>query len=96
VFRSLNGGIRLHGAAGSLVLGSTPAATVRNWHIRRSKSHPGKWVLTATIETVHPFYVRQRPLMFVPPRLNGFWCWGIESIDVGATQLVARLGPPEQ
>lgn len=96
MFRSLRGGVRIHGAAGSLVWGHQTAATVRGWTIRRNPKRLGEWVLTATIATVHPFRVRQRPLFFSAPRKQGFWCWGVEAVDVGTTQLIARLGPPEQ
>jgi len=89
--------LRLRGAAASILWGYHPAATLRSWSIAKVK---GQWMLTATIERVDRFQVRQTPLLFTAPHergRDGWWAWGVESLDlVGPNQLRARLGPPEQ
>jgi len=89
--------IRITGAAGDILWGYRPAVSFRHWAIR--KGQDGRWILTATIACVEPFAIRQTPLLFTAPRegaRDGFWAWGVESVQVGAERLVARLGPPEQ
>lgn len=88
--------LRLRGGAAAILWGYRPAATLRSWTIAKVD---GQWTLTATIERAEAFLCRQRPLLFTAPRTgahDGFWAWGIESMDVGTQQLRARLGPPEQ
>jgi hypothetical protein len=85
--------VRLHGGAASLLWGYRTAVVLRKWTI---KKHEGKWTLIAAIERVDPFQSRQRPLVFTAPRAGGFWCWPIESLQLGTNQLSATLGPPEQ
>ena len=86
--------LRLSGTTGAILWGYRQAATLRTWTIR--KDAQDRWTLSATCVRAEPFQLRQRPLLFSAPRAGGFWAWGIESIDVGTNQLVAKLGPPEQ
>jgi hypothetical protein len=90
----------LRGTAGSILRGYLPAARVRAWriyHHRPDLKHDARWTLTATIEAVDKFQLRQRPLMFTAARLGGFWSWPLNaaSIQIGETTLTATLGPPE-
>lgn len=92
MFQSLT----LHGGAATILWGYRPAATLRSWRIAKVQ---GRWTLRATLERPDAFMLRQRPLLFTAPREgahDGFWAWGVEAIEVGATQLTATLGPPEQ
>jgi hypothetical protein len=83
----------LVGSGGAILWGYRTAAAVRTWRIVKTETH---WQLVAQLERVDAFGCRQKPLLFSAPRAGGFWCWPVESIDVVALQLVARLGPPEQ
>jgi hypothetical protein len=89
MFRQLT----VRGTTASLLWGYRSAATLRSWTIQRTD---GQWTLTGTIERVDRFMARQTPLLFTAPRPHGFWAWGVESVQVGTNQLVAKLGPPEQ
>lgn len=89
--------VRIRGTAGALLWGWREAATFTRWTIR--KGGPAHWILTATLARVEPVYLRQTPLLFTAPRegtRDGFWAWGVEEVQVGDRQVVARLGPPEQ
>jgi hypothetical protein len=91
MFRTLT----LRGTAASIVWGHRTAALVRRWSVARGKQ-PGEWTLTAKVDRVDPFQLRQRPLLFTAPRQGGFWCWPVvEIVSVTAGALQARLGPPE-
>jgi len=85
--------VKLRGTAAAILYGYHTAAAVRSWTIRK---HEGAWTLTATIDRADRFQCRQRGLIFSAPRAGGFWCWPIETLQLGETQLQARLGPPEQ
>lgn len=85
--------ITLRGAAASILWSYHTAAELRSWRIRK---HEGQWRLSGTLTRVEPFQIRQKPLLFTAPRVGGFWCWGIESIEIVGLRLQARLGPPEQ
>jgi hypothetical protein len=88
--------LTLHGGAASLLWGYHTAVKLRAWRIAK---HEGQWTLTATIERADAFMSRQSPLLFTAPHekgRDGFWAWGVESVQVGPNQLVAKLGPPEQ
>lgn len=87
------GTLTLRGSTASLLWGYRTAAVLTSWRIYKEK---GQWMLSATLERADAFQCRQRPLMFTAPRSGGFWSWGIESVQVGTSQLVAKLGPPEQ
>jgi hypothetical protein len=89
--------VRIRGVKGALLWGYHQAATFNGWVIR--KGADGQWILTATLKQGNAFQLRQRPLLFTAPRegtRDGFWAWGVESVHVGTTQVVAMLGPPEQ
>lgn len=87
--------LKLHGAAGTVLWGYRPAVEVGRWSITRDPKTRG-WVLRGTPTRVDAFGARQRPLLFTATREKGFWAWGIESLEVSAKALVARLGPPER
>lgn len=87
--------LTLRGGAGTVLWGYREAVSLRAWRIAQNKKTK-VWTLTGTPTRVDAFQARQRPLWFSAPRPNGFWMWGIESLEVGPTQIVARLGPPER
>lgn len=87
------GSLTVRGTKGSVLWGYRSAADFTSWTIARPEGH---WQLLAVLLRVDRFAIRQRPLLFAAPRQQGFWCWAIESIDVGDHRLLARLGPPEQ
>ena len=92
--------ITVRGQSGSLLWGYHTAATLARWTIHRKydlkTGTKFAWTLSASIERLDAFQARQRPLLFSAPRAGGFWCWPIESIEIGEHRLVATLGPPEQ
>jgi hypothetical protein len=88
--------LKIHGTTASILWGYRAAVVLNAWAIVRVK---GQWTLSARIARVEPFMVRQRPLLFTAPRegaRDGFWAWGVQSITVAGTSLIANLGPPEQ
>lgn len=85
--------LTLRGTSASLLWGYHTAAALTTWTIAKTA---GGWTLKATIRRADAFQLRQTPLLFTAPRKDGWWAWGINSIDVGPTFLVAKLGPPEQ
>lgn len=90
--------LRIRGARGALLWGYHEAAVLGTWSIRKT-GKPGQfvWTLVASVARVEPFQIRQRPLLFSAPRFGGgMWAWGVEHVDVGASRISARLGPPEQ
>lgn len=95
MFRNLN----LRGTRGSVLWGYRTAASVRGWMIQRRENKP-IWILTAALERVDAFQLRQSPLLFTAPRGNaegnGFWCFPMEDVQIKNNRLHAKLGPPEQ
>ena len=87
--------LTLTGGAAQLLWGYRTAAHVGAWRIKKSDVD-GRWTLTATLTRIDAFQLRQTPLLFTAPRPGGFWCWPVTSLQVGTSQLVATLGPPEQ
>jgi len=88
--------VTLRGGAASILWGYHTAAAIRAWAIAKVDGH---WTLKATLTRAEPFMLRQTPLLFTAPHekgRDGWWAWGVESIQVGNQQLVAKLGPPEQ
>jgi len=93
--------VTLRGTQGAIVWGYSNAAIVSAWtitHHAPDRTHDARWTLTARLSRIDKFQIRQRPLLFTAPRDKGRWCWPLnpESIQVGETQLLATLGPPEQ
>lgn len=88
--------LTIRGSAASILWGYRPAATLTAWRIAKVK---GQWMLTGTLARSDAFQLRQTPLLFTAPHeggRDGWWAWGINSIQVGPRSLVAHLGPPEQ
>lgn len=90
--------VTLRGGHGSVLWGAVDAAVLGSWQISKQKQ---QWLLVATLVQSHPFRLRQRGLRFAAPHgkgHHGFWCWPVhtDTLVVTATQLRARLGPPEQ
>lgn len=75
------------------MLGYRDAVVLKTWAIAKSEGH---WTLTAAIARVDPYLSRQRPLLFTAPRPGGFWAWPLVDLQLGPSQLVAKLGPPER
>jgi hypothetical protein len=98
--------IRIRGTGGRVLWGYEEAAILRQWSIRPppKRTPNARWTLCATFERVHRYRIRngslEHPLLFAAPRdggLKGYWCWPIapDSIQIGDTQMMATLGPPE-
>jgi hypothetical protein len=56
--------------------------------------------LSARVERVDTYRLRQLPLIFQAPRLAkpaGLWCFPVlpQTLEVQGATLTARLGPPE-
>jgi hypothetical protein len=96
---SNGGGLRLRGLGASILWGSNaiPAAALVRWSITKGRA-PGEWTLAAAVGPggVDAFKIRQSRLYFTAPRLGGFWMWPIKAVTVGAAEIRASLGPPEQ
>jgi len=88
--------ITLRGIRGSLVHGYRPAASCPTWAISRG-TKAGEWALSATVEGVNAFALRQRPLLFTAPRKRGLWCFPVQQLTLtdDARSLRATLGQPE-
>jgi hypothetical protein len=85
--------VTMRGGQGSITWGYRTAADIVSWRVSRKA---GKWKLVARPKRIDSYQVTQTPLLFVAPRMGGFWTWPIEKLTVGAESLVAELGPPEQ
>lgn len=86
-------GVTIRGVTGQIYWGYHLAGTVRGWTaIRTGAADPG--TVTATIVHLDPFRAAQHPLTFVVPHAHGTWRWPIDSLEIGQTELVARLGTP--
>lgn len=81
------------GDSAAILWGYRQAVVLKSWQIAKVK---GKWTLRGAVQRVDAFQARQRPLLFTAPRPKGYWAWPIETLDLGPSQLVATLGPPEQ
>jgi hypothetical protein len=101
------GNVAIRGSTGAILWGANwnvrEAATIRQWiivHHKPDQTHDGRWRLSATFARADKFRLRQRPLLFTGKRegLKGLWCFPLvtETIQIGDTQLVATLGPPER
>ena len=91
MFQSLT----IRGGPATLVWGYRPVAILTSWHI--TKADTG-WRLTATLAGRDRWQVEQaaklKELLFTAPRDKGRWCWELQDITVGATELRAILGQP--
>jgi len=90
--------VRIRGVRGALLWHHHTAASLTAWTIR--KGGDGRWRLAASLRgDANRFQLRQTPLLFTAPRegaRDGWWAWGVESVQVGDRHLTATLGPPEQ
>jgi hypothetical protein len=88
------GGVR---GPGTLVWGYRAIAVLTTWRITKA---PGAWKLSATLAARDKWQVQQaaklKELLFTAPRDKGRWCWELQDVDVGTTELRATLGPPLQ
>jgi hypothetical protein len=85
--------VTVRGSAGSLLWYHLAAAEIGAWVI--SKVPGGPWMLAADLARTHPYYLEQRPLLFLAPRAGGFMTWPVATIDlVSSSTLRATLGPP--
>lgn len=94
---TLTTSIRLFGSDAAILYGYHEAAVLRRWTIAKVGN---QWTLTARSTRVEPFMLTScKPLLFTAPHegaRDGFWAWGIESLECKADHIVAILGPPEQ
>lgn len=90
-------GIRLHGGAASLLWGYHTVAVLTSWAITRTGQ---TWTLTATLARVDRWQcaqaVRHKELLFSAPRDRGRWCWEVQEMTPGTSELRAVLGSPLQ
>lgn len=94
MFRTLT----LTGVRGSIVWGAGEAAALARWRVARSEDHG--WTLSARVDRVDQFRLRQIPLLFQAPRFAkpaGLWCFPVlpNTLQVEGEALTAKLGPPE-
>ena len=84
------------GAGGAFLWRGKEAATVASWSV---VAQQGGYRLTALLNRIDAFQIRQRPLLFAAPRVKptpGFWAWGVDRVEsFQGNQLVAVVGPPE-
>ena len=83
---------------GSLLWGAGAAAVLPRWALARDDQ--GVWTLSAAVERVDRFRLRQVPLLFVAPdavKPVGHWCFPVlpQTVQVDGATLTAKLGPPE-
>jgi len=80
------------GAAGQLVWGYYPAASLSSWSVIPDEAGGGR--LTATVVQMDAFRAAQQPLTFVVPRPKGEpWRWRIQSLQIAGASLSATLSP---
>ena len=94
MFRTLT----LRGTRGSLLWGAGEAAQLPRWALARDEA--GAWTLSAAVERVDRFRLRQVPLLFQAPRTAkpaGLWCFPVipQTVQIDGPTLTAKLGPPE-
>jgi hypothetical protein len=82
--------VTVTGATGALHWGYHVAGTLRAWAI--TKTDEGL-VLTAQIQDLNAFRIKQRPLVFVVAHTHGVWRWPITAAQMADTTLTASLGP---
>lgn len=90
--------VTLTGIRGSLVWGAADAAVLPRWALARDEQ--GAWTLSACVEQIDRYRVRQVPLLFQAPRTAkpaGLWCFPVvpQTLQIDGPTLTARLGPPE-
>jgi hypothetical protein len=89
--------LTLHGGRATLLWGYRPVAVLTSWRIVKA---PGAWKLSATLARADRWQcgqaVKCQELLFTAPRDQGRWCWQLEDVSVGTTELRATLGPPLQ
>jgi hypothetical protein len=94
--------LRIHGGGGALgpgtlVWGYRPVAVLTSWRITKAV---GGWQLTATLASLDRWQVQQavarKELLFTAPRDRGQWCWELNEVDLGTSELRAILGNPLQ
>ncbi len=85
--------LTLHGGTGAVLYHYHTAAVLTAWRIAKRQ---GQWHLSATVIRADAFQCRQKGLHFTAPRDKGLWCWEIQSLELVANQLRARLGHPLQ
>ena len=86
------------GQRGAIVWGAGEAAGLGRWSVARDEFF--HWTLSARVERVDSFRLRQLPLIFQAPRLAkpaGLWCFPVlpKTLQVTGDSLTASLGPPE-
>jgi hypothetical protein len=81
------------GATGTLRWGYHVAGTLRAWTV--TKTDEAGLVLTAQIQELNAFRIKQRPLMFVVAHTQGVWRWPVTAVQMADTTLTASLGPRE-
>lgn len=98
MYRLLNS-VTLRGPRGSLTWAGAEAAALGAWTLSRPATAQ-TWTLSARVERVDSYRVKQVPLLFVTPRLRkprGLWCFPVVpgSLTVAAGGLAATLTHPE-
>lgn len=89
-----SGDLTLRGQEGTVVLVYRTAAVCRSWTVQRSPQ--GYWTLSAQVQRVDPFILRQKDLLFRAPRKGGYFCWPVLSVSLHEPShtLSGTLGPP--
>lgn len=100
-YRPVFESVTLRGDTGALVHGYMTAAAITGWtiyHHRPDRTHDARWTLRATFGLIDRGLIRKRPLLFSGKRqgLQGYWCFPLIDLQIGDTQMQARLGPPER
>jgi hypothetical protein len=88
--------LTIRGGTATILWGHRPVGFLAAWVIFQ---HDGQWTLKGRLTRGDPFQLRQKGLLFTAPHetgRDGFWAWGIESLQFSPQQIVAKLGPPEQ
>ena len=86
------------GQRGAIVWGAGEAAALGRWSVHRDEQF--HWTLSARVDRVDSFRLRQLPLLFQAPRIAkpaGLWCFPVlpKTLQIDGTSLTAALGPPE-
>ena len=91
--------VTVRGRGGSIAWAGAPAAVIKTWTVARA-ADSSVWDLTAAVEKVDTFRLRQQPLLFEAPRTSrprGLWCFPVVpgSLQVTPGWITARCSQPE-
>lgn len=87
----MGSGLQIRGVIGQVKWSYYVAAGIHGYTVQRDQA--GAWSLRGSVVVSDAFKLSQRPLFFVAPHAKGEWRWPLQSSELVAGVLTARLGP---